>query len=77
MSQIRKNNGWIPVEGKLPEGKALVCDKYGEMMIGYICGNANGGYDCEGDGYEMFNVLAWMPLPEPYKPERSNNHDGK
>lgn len=65
------NDGWIPVEGKMPEGKALVCDKYGEMMIGYICGSANGGYDCEGDGYEMFNVLAWQPLPEPYRPERS------
>lgn len=65
-----KNDGWIPVEDALPEGKALACDKYGEIMIGYICGNANGGYDCEDDGYEMFNVLAWRPLPEPYKPER-------
>ncbi len=71
------NDGWIPVEDALPEGKALACDKYGEMMIGYICGNANGGYDCEGDGYEMFNVLAWRPLPEPYRPERSDNHDGE
>ena len=70
---IRKhmNDGWIPVEERLPEGKALACDKYGEIMIGYICGNANGGYDCEGDGYEMFNVLAWRPLPEPCRPERS------
>ena len=73
----RDNDGWIPVEDALPEGKALACDKYGEMMIGYICGNANGGYDCEGDGYEMFNVLAWRPLPEPYRPERSDNHDGE
>ena len=22
-------------------------------------------------------VLAWRPMPEPYKPERSDNHDGK
>ena len=22
-------------------------------------------------------VTAWRPLPEPYRPERSNNHDGK
>ena len=43
---VSVEDGWIQVEGKLPEGKALVCDKYGEMMIGYICGNANGGYDC-------------------------------
>ena len=76
-TDVPAKDGWIPVEDALPEGKALACDKYGEIMIGYIDGNANGGYDCEGDGYEMFNVLAWYPLPEPYKPERSNNHDGK
>lgn len=22
-------------------------------------------------------VLAWRPMPEPYRPERSDNHDGK
>ena len=73
----KNNDEWIPVDERLPEGKALACDKYGEIMIGYICGNANGGYDCEGDGYEIFNVLAWRTLPEPYQAERSDNNDGE
>lgn len=76
-NNVPTNDGWIPVEDALPEGKALACDKYGEIMIGYIGGNANGGYDCEGDGYEMFNVLAWRPLPEPYRPEKEGEKNGR
>lgn len=76
-TDVPTNDGWIPVEDALPEGKALACDKYGEIMIGYIGGNANGGYDCEGDGYEMFNVLAWRPLPEPYRPEKEGEKNGR
>ena len=64
-----KNDGWIPVEERLPEGKALACDKYGEIAIGYIGGSADGCYECEDDTYIMFNVIAWRPLPEPYQPE--------
>lgn len=26
---------------------------------------------------EIENVIAWCPLPEPYRPERSDNHDRK
>ena len=30
------------------------------------------------DGYgEIENVIAWRPLPEPYSPERNDNHDGE
>ena len=30
------------------------------------------------DGYgEIENVNAWRPLPEPYRPERSDNRDGE
>lgn len=64
-----KNDGWIPVEERPPEGKALACDKYGEIAIGYIGGSADGCYECEDDTYIMFNVIAWHPLPEPYQPE--------
>ena len=31
-----------------------------------------GWYDCDSEGsyYELDDVIAWMPLPEPYKAER-------
>lgn len=69
-SNVHTNDGWIPVEERLPEGKALACDKYGEIAIGYIGGSADGCYECEDDTYIMFNVIAWRPLPEPYRPEQ-------
>ena len=68
-SYLMHDDGWIPVEERLPEGKALACDKYGEIAIGYIGGSADGCYECEDDTYIMFNVIAWRPLPEPYQPE--------
>ena len=27
--------------------------------------------------YAMYDVIAWQPLPESYRPERSDNHDGE
>lgn len=74
---IRKhmNDGWIPVEKALPECKSLSCDKYGEIMIGYISDNPEGGYMCEMEGVIMHNVVAWQPLPAPYKPEKKIKTD--
>lgn len=52
---------WIPVSEKLPEehGEYLVTDKYGRVTSGLWIGNAKRWKD----------VIAWMPLPEPYKAE--------
>lgn len=71
---IRKhmNDGWIPVEERLPEVGEYVLgtNKYGEVLIYHygwnnprtrkmffhLCGAAA-------------NIIAWRPLPEPYRPE--------
>lgn len=69
---------WIPVTEKLPE-KPHGCivtieeDDHGEPHR--VIYNEFAGYDGEGwytcDGYEVpFEVIAWMPLPKPYKAER-------
>lgn len=29
------------------------------------------------NGVPNGKVIAWRPLPEPYSPERSDNHDGE
>ena len=65
---LKKEPHWIPVTERLPkeDGNYLVSGKWGS-------GKESVG-DCEfsvEDGYFQtawnFDVLAWMPLPEPYK----------
>lgn len=61
------DNGWTPVEPEnLPEGEVLCCDKYGEMLIGWLS-NTNLGYACESEECTMYDVVAWMEKPKPYK----------
>ena len=70
---IRKhmNDGWIPVEERLPEDDSMVlvtCQtKKGIRSV-------NRAY-CDGAFWHgsgsMSGVIAWRPLPEPYRPERS------
>lgn len=78
---IRKhmNDGWISVEERVPkeEGyKVIVCSKQGNIDTGiyspytkqWFIGNISAlGKD----------IIAWLPLPEPYHPERSDSHDGE
>ena len=60
--------GWIPVSERLPEkdGEYLVtvqCSIAGHKHIDtcFFTGKVN--------GFERFGIVAWMPLPEPYKAE--------
>lgn len=73
-------NGWIPVAERLPENGRQVLAyarsvhyalaKYDEMR------EADGSYkkqwvtfDAWKPFYTVKDVIAWMPLPEPYKPK--------
>lgn len=62
-------NGWIPCSVRLPEEEADVLLSL--RSLGVYTGfraNAEGCFYIDGDGYvEYENVIAWMPLPEPYK----------
>ena len=73
---IRKhmNDGWIPVGERLPE-------EYEKVMITYR--GTGGQYGVEVDEYDYDcgwasgwddDIIAWRPLPEPYRPERTD-HD--
>ena len=74
---VPANDGWIPVEEKLPEDDSMVLvtcrTKKGVLSV-------NRAY-CDGAFWHgcgsMSGVTAWMPLPEPYRPERSDNYDGE
>ena len=66
------NSGWIPVEERLPEeGK--------EVLVTTDQGDVTFGYFCDGEAYtdlEPDYPIAWRPLPDPYRPERSD-HNGE
>lgn len=79
---IRKHmtDGWIPVEERMPENDdfvlATVTGIYNVLTFSEAIQLAS---YCKDDGWfiegypewENPNVSAWRPLPEPYRPERS------
>ena len=65
---VMTNEGeWIPCSERLPESdkKVLVQTKDGLMTDGRWTGDIW----FTTDDYSCYKVVAWMPLPEPYKAE--------
>ena len=64
---------WIPVSERLPkEGKqVLVCNDFGDIYIAeYETFSDGEGRWCESVGYRcLYGIVAWMPLPEPWRGE--------
>lgn len=86
MNIIRKhsNDGWIPVDERLPENNKLVLVWARSTAQGadeWSLGSCDKGFWVLGSygGSLVFpsqlEAVAWRPLPEPYRPERSDNHD--
>ena len=65
LEQDEKENGWVPVSERLPEGDTTVLvsckTRRGTTFVrtGYCIGGS-WHLNCEG-------VTAWQPLPKPYK----------
>lgn len=67
---------WIPVQERLPENTGdrdvlVTCSyKYGNYVMpmcyndGWNCAASN---DADARKYERHNVIAWLPLPDPYE----------
>ena len=87
------NDGWISVDDKLPEDDVDVLityadiddENYTDICIttygyAYLGGNKLDFKEWRST-FEYFKtnykVIAWRPLPEPYRPERSYNHEGE
>lgn len=76
LEQDEKENGWIPVDEKLPDPDKYILVSFEDFpipMIGrYTVDDDDGGTFRVGDEDESFvehdlYVNAWMPLPKPYK----------
>ena len=71
------NDGWILVEERLPENEhsVLMCGNPGWIDVGWF---VRGVWRTGFSAAEITNeVVAWRPLPDPYRPEREANRDEK
>lgn len=71
---------WIPVTERPPEEFAyVICSTDAkEVFLASYYGKLDDGEDCFDDYEGMMwkgDVIAWMPSPEPYEPERSDKCD--
>ena len=82
-TDVPTNDGWIPVEERLPKAGEHVLVSF--RSAGFLPATAiiseNGRWSML-QGAKGFNdvtqdVIAWRPLPELYRPKRSDNHDGE
>ena len=80
------NDGWISVEERLPEEKVNpVSQDFYEYQVTAKFGNVKdvrhykygNGHWWHGPGIVDKYVIAWRENPEPYCPERSDNHGGE
>ena len=63
---------WIPCSERLPKPYAsvLVCSDIGNIEISHgDVFDSTGEFEWFPSGWKFGNVVAWMPLPEPYKGE--------
>lgn len=66
---VPSNDGWIPVEDGLPEEKmeVLCCFENGTVQSLWQNWKNDGLGDYFDDDLIPTEVIAWQPLPEPYK----------
>lgn len=69
------NDDWIPVEERLPEEKTevLCCFEDGTVQSLWQNWKNDGLGDYLDDDLMQTELIAWQPLPEPYKPKEKNN----
>lgn len=70
---VGSNDGWIPCSERLPRigEQVMVCNAYGSVFTSHIT-YLNPRVDRYGRCHDFgshYNVIAWQPLPEPYKPK--------
>lgn len=74
VNALQKYKTWIPVSERLPEESVdvICCTNAKEVFIASYLGKLDDGTECFDDDNGMMcegDVVAWMPLPKPYKAE--------
>lgn len=67
------NDGWIPVEERLPEESLNSVIGWDEERKRCCFVQRWGGRWIFGNDIDSVKITAWRPLPDPYRPERSRN----
>lgn len=77
-SQVISDVEWIPVSERLPEKETevLVCSDTGNMEVcgGSMSTEMPGEWIWYTSGWRFGEVVAWMPLPKPYKENKEMIH---
>lgn len=61
---------WIPCSERLPKEYEVLCfDIYKNCIVGHPFAedSASTGFCAESEGVFLYECIAWMPLPEPWK----------
>lgn len=74
---VVSNNGWIPCSERLPsfDGAFICTAKEVEESLELIYSSFDNSWMDEFDG--EYEVIAWMPLPQPYKEESTSSAEWK
>lgn len=64
-----KKPRWIPVTERLPDGKALTCDKKGNIHVMWHYSGFQDPFGIAKNDSRFYPVTHWMPMPEPPKGE--------
>ena len=59
---------WIPVTKRLPEEETnvLICTDLGDIDVSRIFSYSDGTWEWYASSWCYGEIIAWMPLPEPY-----------
>ncbi len=73
-TNVPSNDDWIPVEERLPESKThvLCCFENGTVDALWQDWKDRGFGGYFDDDFTPMEVVAWRPLPEPYKPKKQD-----
>lgn len=71
LKKLKSEDSWITCREKQPDktGQYLVTIKYRHDKKGYMYMTARRNYYAEYQTWEDSLVIAWQPLPEPYRAE--------
>lgn len=75
IDRLPKIGEWIPCSERLPkekDGKVLICEENGKVMTGKYSEYSDTWYKGDMCGVGDSKVIAWMPLPKPYKGENED-----